>query len=84
VLRALDPARVPASCEQCGKIDLRTDNEEVWEFFCLYPGVMRFENIAARMTVDYSSVIAISDRIGLNPVDIIEGLEAIARGYSGK
>lgn len=85
MIRDLDPARVPSSCERCGKVELLPDNEEAWEFVCMFPGVLTANGMSPMLRVDYSAVQALA--VGASAEEtagLIIRLEAIARGYNRK
>ena len=82
VLRGLEPHMVPASCEQCGKVDLLEENEEIWEMLISFPGVIRSD--MGGLSVDYQSAIYVMERMGINDTGCLQKLEAIVRGYRVK
>lgn len=81
----MEPARLPSSCERCGKVDLLPENEEVWEFICAYPGVIATNGMSPTLRVDYAAVREIAQELGITPLaELYRLLGAVARGSNRK
>jgi len=83
-VRQLDPAKVPASCEQCGYTELAEENRDAWEFLTSYPGVLKpAGGLSAVLYVDYAAALTLAPAAGIAETgDLIQRLEAIAKGYN--
>jgi len=70
---------VPASCAECGKVELLPENEDAIEL------VMRFPSLIKQDGVDLRSAITILDELGYeSKAEMLEKLEAIFRGIRGR
>jgi len=79
-MRQLDPSKVPADCEQCGKVEIGEGNLDVWEMLMQFPGILKSE--ISGITVNYSAAIFILEKARIeNPLEYLQKFEALARGY---
>ena len=82
-VRQLDPSRVPASCEQCGKTEFDENNNEAWALFDEFPGL-----IVSGMNgwqVNYNAFFKITERLYFTrdeQLPMLRKFEAIRKGLS--
>jgi len=70
---------VPPSCEACGKTELDPANNEGWELFATYPGLIH------QGAIDYQSALRIIDEEAYSePLLMLRKLEAIRQGLCQK
>jgi len=75
---------IASLCEPCPAPDLIVENEEVWEIFCRFPGMMEADFFGG-LSVKYGAAERIAARRGIaDELYFIEALEAIAKGLSAK
>jgi len=84
VLRELDPGRVPASCEQCGKVELMEENEEVWSLFLRFPSIVRSDGFGG-ISLDHRAATYVAEReTDCDIIECLEKFESIVKGLRSR
>jgi len=83
VIRALKPALVPVSCEQCKPEELWPENVDPWDLFVRFPSMILRDPATGRCRVDYTAARVLASDAGIiDRLQFYEELEAIAEGLN--